>query len=46
VFDSGGINQLSQTVNNLPTDGSTLYVTLYSLIGSTWLYNFYSYQAF
>jgi hypothetical protein len=38
LFDSGGINQLSQTVNNLPTDGSTLYVTLYSLIGSTWQY--------
>ena len=46
LFDSGGINQLSQTVNNLPTDGSTLYVTLYSLVGSTWAYNIYTYQAF
>ena len=46
LFDSGGINQLSQTVNNLSTDGSTLYVTLYSLIGSTWAYEIYSYQAF
>ncbi|MBZ5609136.1 MAG: SBBP repeat-containing protein [Acidobacteriia bacterium] len=46
VFDSGGINLLSKTVNNLPTDGSTLYVTLYSLIGSNWLFNVYTYQAF
>ena len=45
IFDSGGINQLSQTVNNLPTDGSTLYVTLYSLIGSNWMYNIYTYKA-
>ena len=46
LFDSGGINLLSETVNNLPTDGSTLYVTLYSLIGSTWQFNVYTYQAF
>ena len=45
LFDSGGINQLSETVNNLPTDGSPLYVTLYSLIGSTWAYNIYTYTA-
>jgi hypothetical protein len=46
LFDSGGINQLSQSVNNLPTDGSTLYVTLYSLIGSNWVFNSYTYKAF
>ena len=46
VFDSGGINLLSETVNTLPTDGSTLYVTLYSLIGSTWTFNSYTYKAF
>jgi uncharacterized repeat protein (TIGR01451 family) len=45
LFDSGGINQLSQTVNSLPTDGSTLYVTLYSLIGSNWVFNTYTYKA-
>jgi len=36
---------LSQTVTGLPTDGSTLYVRLFSLIGSTWSYSDYTYKA-
>jgi len=36
---------LSATVNNLPTDGSTIYVRLWSLVGSSWLFNAYTYTA-
>ena len=39
-------NVLTQTVNNLPTNGSTVYVTLYSLVGGQWLNNQYTYTAF
>jgi hypothetical protein len=35
----------SITVSGLPTDGSTLYVTLYSQINGTWYYNSYTYTA-
>ena len=30
----------------MPTDGSTVYVTLYSLVGGQWLANAYTYTAF
>jgi Subtilase family len=33
----------SVTVNGLPTDGSTVYVRLWSLIGSAWLFKDYTY---
>jgi hypothetical protein len=36
---------LTTTVNGLPTDGSTIYVTLYSLIGTQWVGNAYTYTA-
>ena len=39
-------NVLTTTVNSLPTDGSTVYVTLYSYIGGQWLSNAYTYTAF
>ncbi len=46
-FQSGNLgNVLTTTVNNLPTDGSTVYVTLYSLVGGNWLSNAYTYTAF
>ncbi|MFZ1133122.1 MAG: Ig-like domain repeat protein [Terriglobales bacterium] len=38
-------NVLTTTVNGLPTDGSTIYVTLYSLIGTQWVGNAYTYTA-
>ena len=41
---SQGLN-LSVSVPNIPTDGSTLYVRLYSSIGGTWQYNDYTYKA-
>lgn len=35
----------SDTVSGLPTDGSMIYVTLYSFIGGQWIGNTYSYTA-
>ena len=46
-FQSGNLgNVLTVTVNGLPTDGSTVYVTLYSLVGGQWFGNSYTYTAF
>ncbi len=46
LYSSGNIgNVTTLTVNGLPTDGITIYVTLYSLIGSTWSGNSYTYTA-
>jgi NADH:ubiquinone oxidoreductase subunit len=39
-------NVLTTTVNGLPTNGSTVYVTLYSLVSGQWLSNAYSYTAY
>jgi hypothetical protein len=45
-YQSGNLGgALSTTVSGLPTDGSTIYATLYSLIGSQWTANAYSYTA-
>ncbi len=38
-------NVLTTTVSGLPTDGSTIYATLYSLIGGNWVGNSYTYYA-
>ncbi len=46
-FQSGNIgNVTSYTVSGLPTNGSTVYVTLYSLVDGQWLNNQYTYTAF
>ena len=46
-FQSGNLgNVLTVNVTGLPTDGSTVYVTLYSLIGGQWVSNAYTYTAF
>jgi hypothetical protein len=39
-------NVLTTTVSGLPTNGSTVYVTLYSLVNGQWLYNQYIYTAY
>jgi len=45
-YSSGNLgNALTVTVNGLPTDGSTVYATLYSLIGGVWSGNSYTYTA-
>jgi hypothetical protein len=46
-YQSGNLgNVLTTAVNGLPTNGSTVYVTLYSLVQGTWLSNAYTYTAF
>jgi hypothetical protein len=46
-YQSGNLgNVLTKTVTGLPTDGSTVYVTLYSLVSGQWLSNSYTYSAF
>ena len=35
----------SVTVGGLPSNGSTLYVRLWSLVGGTWFFNDYTYKA-
>ncbi len=46
-FQSGNIgNVLTKNVTGLPTNGSTVYVTLYSLVSGNWLSNSYTYTAF
>ena len=37
--------QTSATVNNLPSDGSVLYVKLWTHVGDSWLSNLYTYRA-
>jgi hypothetical protein len=34
---SGSLNALTETVYNLPANGSTIYVTLYSFVAGQWL---------
>jgi len=47
-YQSGSLPKttLSQTVNDLPTDGSRIYVTLCSLMNDTWGCNEYFYDAY
>ena len=46
-FQSGNLgNVLTQTVSGLPTNGSTINVTLYSLVSGQWLSNAYTYTAY
>jgi len=46
-YQSGNLgNVLTTTVNGLPINGSTVYVTLYSYAGGQWFYNQYTYTAF
>jgi hypothetical protein len=46
-YSSGNLgNALTATVSGLPTNGSTVYVTLYTLVSGNWTPNAYTYQAF
>jgi hypothetical protein len=46
-FQSGNLgNVLTTTVSGLPLNGSTVYVTLYSLVNGQWLNNQYTYTAY
>ena len=46
IYVSSLLHSLSQTVPNIPTDGRTVYVRLYSLVGNVWMSNSYTYKAF
>jgi 6-phosphogluconolactonase (cycloisomerase 2 family) len=44
VYSSGNLGTaLTTTVDSLPANGSTVYVTLYSYVGGQWLSNSYTY---
>ncbi len=46
-YQSGNLgNVLTTTANGLPINGSTVYVTLWSLVDGQWLNNEYTYTAF
>jgi len=44
-ISSGSTTLTSKTVSSLPTNGSPVYVRLWSVFGSTWRFNDYSYTA-
>lgn len=46
IYSSSILHALSQTVTNIPTDGRTVYVRLYSQVGGSWTVNSYTYKAF
>jgi hypothetical protein len=45
LYSQGQALSTSQTVTGLPTDGSTVYVRLWTATGGTWQYNDYTYKA-
>jgi len=46
IYNSSIVHALSATVNNIPTDGRTIYVTLGSQVNGSWTSNSYTYKAF
>src|SRR5438552_17620673 len=46
IYNSGLVTVLSKTVNNVPTDGRTIYVTLGSQVNGSWSTKDYAYTAF
>ena len=46
MYTGPDTTNLSATVNNLPRNGETVYVRLFSLTGGLWLYNDYTFTAF
>ena len=46
LFDQIVGTSLSATVSGLPTNGSTIYVRLWSLVGSVWNFRDYTYASF
>jgi hypothetical protein len=45
IFGQNVALATSQTLNGIPTDGSTLYVKLWTLRGGAWQFNDYTYKA-
>ena len=46
IYNSGVVHTLSVTVNNIPTDGRTVYATLFSQVNNSWTSTKYTYHAF
>jgi hypothetical protein len=46
IYNSGSVTVRWKTVNNIPTDGRTIYVTLGSQVNGSWTYKNYTYKAF
>lgn len=46
IYNAGPISALSATLNQMPTDGRTIYVSLYSKVNNSWVANKYTYKAF
>jgi len=46
IYNSGMGSALSATVNQMPTDGRTIYVSLYLRVNNSWVSNKYTYKAF
>jgi Chitobiase/beta-hexosaminidase C-terminal domain len=46
IYTSTLLTSLSVTVNNIPTDGRTVYAKLLSKVNNSWFSNAYTYQAF
>jgi hypothetical protein len=45
IYNSGSLSARTATVNNMPTDGRTIYVRLRSLLTQTWQFKDYTYTA-
>jgi hypothetical protein len=45
IYNSGIVHTLSITVNRIPTDGRTIFVTLTSQVNGSWITNNYTYTA-
>jgi hypothetical protein len=45
IFNSNPLTTLTQTVDNLPLDGSTIHVRLWSKIGANWQFTDYTFKA-
>jgi hypothetical protein len=46
IYTSSLLHVTSVVVSNMPTDGRTIYVTLYSQVNNSWVSNTYTYTAF
>jgi hypothetical protein len=46
IYNSSQVTVLSKTVNNIPADGRTIYVTLGSQVNGSWSTKDYTYTAF
>lgn len=46
LYSSGITSAHSATENSMPTDGRTVYVSLYSQVNGSWIANKYTYHAF